>query len=249
MSAVTAVPQPEPLSEGARIINTFVAPTKTFTDINRKASWFVPWLLLALMPIATGFTVGQKIGWQQAFENVMRTTPKRAEAFDKQLASAPPEQRAKIQRFTYGYIAASTYGWGVVRLIGYIIVSLVLMLTFNFGLGAKVEFGKALAVVTYASLPELIRSALGIVFLWAGVVQPDQYLIGNPVGSNLGALLTPGTKLWMFGVLFCDIFFFWVLSLTAIGFTKISKVKTGASFTVVFGWALLFCAVYALIAG
>ena len=34
-----------PMSEGARIINTFIAPSKTFTDLRRSAAWWAPFLL------------------------------------------------------------------------------------------------------------------------------------------------------------------------------------------------------------
>src|SRR5437588_517997 len=196
MAAASTVPQAAPLSEGARIVNTFFSPTKTFTDINRKASWFVPWLLLALMPIAVGFTVGQKVGWPQVMENQLRIQPKRAEAMEKQMASMTPAQREKMQKATSAVNAGFVYGWGIVRLLGYVIIAAILMFSFNFGAGAQVQFSKALAVVVYASLPELIRGGLAITFLYSGILQPDQYLMQNPVGSNLGALLTPGTALW-----------------------------------------------------
>src|SRR5438067_1483606 len=86
MSATTAVaPQSSeqaPLSEGARLINTFVAPSKTFNDVNRKANWFVPWLLMAIVTLVVAFSVGQKVGWNQVNENQMRLQPKRAEQME-----------------------------------------------------------------------------------------------------------------------------------------------------------------------
>ena len=41
MSSATVPPVPEaaPLSEPARIVNTFIAPSKTFTDLRRSAAW------------------------------------------------------------------------------------------------------------------------------------------------------------------------------------------------------------------
>jgi hypothetical protein len=40
--------EPAPLSQGARIINTFIAPSKTFTDLRRSASWWLPFLLITI---------------------------------------------------------------------------------------------------------------------------------------------------------------------------------------------------------
>ena len=44
-------PETAPLSEGARIVNTFIAPSKTFTDLRRSASWWAPWILIAVFAI------------------------------------------------------------------------------------------------------------------------------------------------------------------------------------------------------
>ncbi len=43
--------EPAPLSEPARILNTFIAPSKTFTDLQRKSSWWAPWLLISIVSI------------------------------------------------------------------------------------------------------------------------------------------------------------------------------------------------------
>ncbi len=37
------------LSQVERVIDTFVAPSKTFHDILRDASWWLPWLLGVLV--------------------------------------------------------------------------------------------------------------------------------------------------------------------------------------------------------
>ena len=37
------------LSEIARVVDTFVAPTATFKDILRSASWWLPFLLMAVI--------------------------------------------------------------------------------------------------------------------------------------------------------------------------------------------------------
>lgn len=239
-SVATSVPQPQgpALSEGARVIDTFIAPTKTFTDLNRKASWFVPWLILAVFSLLFAYAASQKVGWKQIQDNQIRLSPKRA----AQLDQVPPEQRERQLAIGEKITAGITYGWPVMRLIGLIIVAAVLLFSFNFGVGAQLKFNTILAVVMYASLPEIIRATLGIVFLYAGVIQPDTFIMQNPVGSNLGALATPGSAWWALGSA-VDVFGIWALALTAIGITCVSKVKKGAAFTIVFGWALLLALV------
>src|SRR5260370_36950444 len=60
------------LSEGERLINVFIAPSKTFTDLKRKASWFVPWLLLAVVSYAVIVVGVHKGGFWYATENQIR---------------------------------------------------------------------------------------------------------------------------------------------------------------------------------
>src|SRR5260370_20103604 len=79
------------LSEGERLINVFIAPSKTFTDLKRKASWFVPWLLLAVVCYAFIGAVAQKGGLRQAPENQMRLHTKAHE----RIAQKPSEQRER----------------------------------------------------------------------------------------------------------------------------------------------------------
>src|SRR5258708_13766059 len=53
--------QSPPLSEPARIINLFIAPRKTFEDLKLNQSWWVPWLLSAVIGVLFGVVAVQKI--------------------------------------------------------------------------------------------------------------------------------------------------------------------------------------------
>jgi hypothetical protein len=235
-SVATAASQPNQpaLSEGARIINTFVAPSKTFADLNRKASWFVPFLLLAVMGLGMAFVMGDKVGWKQLNDNQMRTRPKQA----AQMEQLPPDQRAQREAIGASITKYISYGIPVLQLIILAIVAGILLFSFNFGAGAQLKFNSVMAVVIYASLPTLIKTALAIVFLYAGVVAPDTFLPQNPIGSNLGVLATAGTPAYAL-LSAVDVFAIWTMVLTAIGITCISKVKKGTSFSIVFGWYIL----------
>src|SRR5947207_15983151 len=98
-----AMPVPAPsaesspaLSEGERLINVFIAPSKTFTDLKRKASWFVPWLLLAVVSYAFIGSVAQKVGLRQATENQMRLNAKAQE----RMAQMPADQLARAREMS-----------------------------------------------------------------------------------------------------------------------------------------------------
>jgi len=64
-----SVPAPAPLSQGARIIDTFIAPTKTFIDVRRSAQWWLPFLLMTLVGWGLVYVSAQKIGVQKMMEN------------------------------------------------------------------------------------------------------------------------------------------------------------------------------------
>ena len=47
------------LSEPQRLINVFIAPRKTFEDLKRNPSWWVPWVIAAVFGIISAFLIGQ----------------------------------------------------------------------------------------------------------------------------------------------------------------------------------------------
>src|SRR5258708_40239943 len=79
------------LSELERVVDTFVAPTKTFQDILRSTSWWLPFVLLGASTIGTAFMVDRKVGFGQAYRNQEHASTK----LQDRMASRPPEQRAK----------------------------------------------------------------------------------------------------------------------------------------------------------
>src|SRR5262249_50295806 len=85
-------PETAPLSEGERIVNTFIAPSKTFTDIRRSAMWWAPYLLTVIAWLAFGYVGGEKVGFRKAMENQMQNQPKQQAALE-QLPPAEREQR------------------------------------------------------------------------------------------------------------------------------------------------------------
>jgi len=83
-------PEPAPLSQGARIIDTFIAPSKTFTDLRRSASWWAPWLLISVFSLVFIYAMGKQVGFEQISKNQVAHSS-RADQFDK----LPADQQAK----------------------------------------------------------------------------------------------------------------------------------------------------------
>ncbi len=241
MSTAPAASAPAPdsgqlgLSQGARILNTFFAPSETFTDIKRSASWWLPFLLIAVASCAFGFVVSKKVGFEQVTQNKLRLTPKRAEAIER----LPADQRAQQMKFAVIGSMVEAYGSPVGRLIVILIVASVLMATFNFGAGAEIPFKQALAVVAYAGLPNIIKEGLAIASLLAGA-DPEGFLFQNPVATNPAYFMDATKSLPLYSLTASlDIITIWVLVLTGIGFARISKLKTATTMSVVFGWYIV----------
>jgi Yip1 domain len=232
LPAPPSQPQSAPLSEGARIVNTFIAPSKTFTDLRRSARWLGPWLLLAVTWMAFVYTVDKKIGYRKITEDQIQLIPKAAEQFEKM----PPEQRNQQFAARAKGTLYFAYAKSVLRIAWFALIAALLYATFRFAAGAEVSFKHSLAVVTYASLPMVVQLLLGIASLLAGV-SPDGYTPDNPIATNPAYFMNPADSLVRYSaVVPFDIFAIWTLILTAIGFTYISKVKRGTALAIVFGW-------------
>src|SRR5580704_5441477 len=99
-------PAPAPaLSQGARIINTFIAPSKTFTDLRRSASWWAPWILVSIFSIVFVYAMGKQVGFDQISKNQVEHSS-RAAQFDK----LPADQQAKQIQLSSKIIGFFAYG-------------------------------------------------------------------------------------------------------------------------------------------
>ena len=227
----------EPLSEPARIITTFVAPTKTFADLKRVSRWWSPFILLTIASYALIMVAGQKVGWEQLAENQMKLQPKQAARIESLPADQRPAAIERAVKFTRGFAYAFPVAFQLPFLL---IVAGILMASFNFGAGAEIPFRTSLAVVTYASLPGLLKAGLAIVSLLAGA-NPENFNFQNPVATNPGYFLDPVASPALFRLASAlDVIMIWTLVLAAIGFAAVSKLKRGTTFVVVFGWYVAF---------
>src|SRR5262249_44978483 len=104
MPPVAAEPQAPALSEPQRLVDVFIAPSKTFADLRRNSSWWVPWLITAVFSLMFGIIAVQKLDMNHFVQQQIDKSPKQ----QKQLEQLTPEQRAqnlairaKISRVTF----------------------------------------------------------------------------------------------------------------------------------------------------
>ena len=218
------------LSQVERVVNVFVAPAKTFRDILRSSSWWLPFLLMLVSSIATAFVVQRQVGFEQAYENQVRMSPNTQE----RLANLTPEQKAQSDKISVAITKYITYG-SFLLITGFMaLYALILWASFKFGLGAKTTFAQVFAVSMYASLPYLLISLLTIISLCLGG-NGEGYDYRNPVATNLAYFMSSDTAPWLKGLLESfDIVKLWSVVLTVVGMAIIAK-KTIAQSAVVVG--------------
>jgi hypothetical protein len=227
--APAPTPEAAPLSQGARIVDTFIAPSKTFTDLRRSAQWWLPFLLMTLAGWGLVFVSEQKIGAQKLLENDLRARPK-AEAQYEKATPEQQQQQVKITGIIY-YVAIPVF-----TLLIWLVMAGLQFGTFKFGANADISYSKSLAVVVYAGLPMVLRHLLAMLSVLAGV-SADGFTLNNPVASNPGYFMNAAdSPFWYFIASQMDIFLLWTLALTAIGFATTGKVKMGTAFAIVIGW-------------
>jgi len=237
MSDVVAV-QGQPLEPGLsqveRVVDTFIAPSKTFKDILRSTSWWLPFLLLVVVTFGATVVVEKQVGWERVTENQIQQNPKQEE----RMASLTPDQRAGQIRLTAAIYRYTSYGSFAFILVFVAFFALIYWGSFNFGLGAKTTFGQMFAVCMYASLPRLLTGILAILTLMFGN-SAESYDLRNPVGTNLAYYMPDSGPALKAALGFFDVIGLWQLVLTVIGMAIVAKVSTGKAAAVVVGWWVL----------
>ena len=95
MPDLPALPSPIPtirqsLSQVERVVDTFIEPSKTFNDIKRNRSWWLPFVILAVLGYVFCGVAVQHVGWESLTTNVLKSQPRNAERLDK---ATPAERR------------------------------------------------------------------------------------------------------------------------------------------------------------
>ncbi|HEX4005634.1 MAG TPA: YIP1 family protein [Acidobacteriaceae bacterium] len=221
-----------PLSQGQRVVDTFIAPSKTFTDIQRSASWWLPWLIGVVVTLSFGYAVGQKIGWDKTYTNILHQSPSQQQRMEQ----LPADQQAKAMTMGATFTKIIFWATPALGLLIALIGAGVLLGTINFGFGGRAKFSQMFALWFYASLPWSIQGLLGIVTVYAGV-DPDAFNLKNFVGTNIGYYLPMDMPKWLIALgTSIDVTTIWVLILLTIGCSILGRVSRGKAAAAVWGW-------------
>ena len=225
-----------PMSHTARIINTFIAPSKTFTDLRRSASWWAPWLLISAFSLLFSYTVQRQITFDQITRNEIARSPKASDQFDR----LSPEQQAQQMRVSNAFIGGILFASPAMILFANLIVATVLFATFKFAASTDVKFKTVYAITMFAGLPGIVAAILAIVTMFAGI-SPEGFNINNPVGTNPAHFMDPSGSKFVLGLASIpDVINIWTIVLLGIGFACTGKVKRSTAIIIVTVWYLVW---------
>src|SRR5260221_7291356 len=135
----TAQPTEPGLSQISRIINAFIAPSKTFADIRQNASWWMPWLVGAIFALLFAVVAVQKL-------DMVRLTQQGIEQnkmAQRQMEQLSPEDRDKAIQSAAVRTKIFFYALPILGLLGALIVAAIFLAIFNFGFAAEIRFQQA----------------------------------------------------------------------------------------------------------
>ena len=224
------------LSPVQRIIDTFVAPSKTFEDVRRSSGWWVPYLIAAVVGVLYAFVVLHKIGAPALVEDAIHQSSR----LESSISSATPADAARIRAAVANQFKV-LYAGPVFSILVGLAAAGILLATANFGAGGRATYKQMLGVWFYSTLPLVLFYVLVIVAIYGGVVG-DSFNIKNPIGTNVGFYMAsadiPKTVLPFLSAI--DLFAIWTSVLLTIGVSTVSGIKRGAAATIVIGWWIVF---------
>jgi hypothetical protein len=224
----------ESLSQLERVVDTFIEPSKTFNDIKRNRSWWLPFLIIAVLGYVFCAVAVQHVGWESLTTNVLKSQPRNAERLEK----GTPAEQAQMLAVTKGFMEGFMVGSPAVILLLNALFALLLWGGFAFVLGGSTTYGEMFAVSIFASLPNALNSVIAIVTVL--VSDPQTYNLNLPSPSNLAYFLDPGSAAWLLSLAkSLDIFSLWTLALAGFGGAVVAKVKPARGILMVFAaWVI-----------
>lgn len=212
------------MSEAGRLVNVFVDPKPAFADIAARPGWWVPMILIMVCSLAYLLLFSSHVGWEHFMRQQFEQSPK------AQSMSPEDRERAIQMQLKFG----PPFGTAIAVIappISMLVTAGVLLFVFTNMLGAAVKFRQALAVAAYASLPQLLGVAGGVLVMF--LKDPMDFDLKNPAGYNLGFYLDPHTvPAWLVSLGgSIDVFSFWIILLLATGMAAVTRKRWSTALT------------------
>jgi hypothetical protein len=225
---------PEKVNSFGRIIGVIFSPKATFQSIARRPTWLIPVILLCLAECVVVGVYGLRVGWRGMLEKQL--------ANNSQFQQLPAQAQQDRITSIMGYVSKIAYAEVIVGpFLAAFALAGIFWLIFNMGAGAKISYRVSLAVVSFAFVPGILGSLLGVLIIY--LKDPSTVDLQHLLASNVGAFLSSDApKALVAALRAVDILIFWEMFLLAIGFSAAApkKLSTGSAFAWLVGlWAVV----------
>jgi hypothetical protein len=206
-----------------RLTGVFSEPTKTFQDINLKPTWFLIFLVLAVLTCVNGYFTNKKADAGATIRAFMEWIPFKLpeEAIDQYAEQAVAQQQNQS-------LASQVLNLGgtVIAILATLVIKAGFFILLFLIMGARLKFKKSLAISAWAaSPPTIVHSILSIIVLFfkePGSVDATE----GAVIANLGLLIDSKAHAVLHSILSSiDLFAIWSIILLSLGYAAISDKK------------------------
>ena len=223
------------MSFGQRLSGIFFEPTKTFMDIDRKATWIGIFIIMAILGMVLAYVMMSHMDTEALVRQQMAARNMSEDQINQAVAAQQSSPLMRNLKYL-GLIVAP-----IAQIVSYLVIAGVFLLVFVL-MGAQLNFKKAFAVTIWGMSPAgIVMSILSIVLIF--IKKPETInMTQGVVMSNLGGLVDSKAHPVIASLLgSIDIFSLWSIVLLSIGFAVISKKKLTtkkAAVGVVILWAI-----------
>lgn len=232
--------EPKQMGEVTRLAFLFFDPAALFKDLVRNRRWWLPYVLTIVCSVWLTFSAAYKIGFRQMATTVIHSDHDAARRFDEMLNAEQQESALDTTETTFKVSAFST---PVLVLLYNVLYGMALLWAYRMAGIKQISFSAIFSVLLYADLIQDLRLLVSSSLLYLSQ-NIDNFNIQDPIGSNIGYYLLPGSPMWLKTLLGAvDIFTIWYLILIAVGCAIVGKFSRSTSMSVVFGLWLMVVAV------
>lgn len=234
-NAAAIEPPTGKMGEISRIAGVIFEPGKTYEDIARRPTWFVPLALVIVVSCVYMALFTQHVGWERFMRQQIETSSRTQQMSPEQKEQAIAVQTKLGPVFGYG---GSILGPPIVDLV---VAGILLGIVAGI-MSAPVKFKQVFAVMCFSSIPNVIAAILAIVVMF--LKNPNDFDLQNPTMFNIGAFLDPDkTSKFLYSLAGAfDLFSFWTIILIAIGLRAAAGKRQlsfgGALFSVLLPWSI-----------
>jgi large-conductance mechanosensitive channel len=212
-------------SSFGRLFGVLFAPGKTFRSIAERPTWVVPLLVLAILGMAMGLVINQRIDQREMISRQMEKFGQQMTEEQLDEAVERAENPSPLMR------TLSIVGGFIGHCVIFLLIAFLFWLIFKLT-GSEMTYKSSLSTYLHAAVPMGISFLLTIpVVLSRSSIGPEVMTEGA-LASSPAAFMPEGTSALVKAALSgLDFFGLWVLALSIIGYRTVARVSTTMAVT------------------